>query len=162
MRRFIALSIAATMLAACGSGSPLGSSTPPVASPLGSSTPPVASPAAVAPTASAATPAALTVCEYYNGRPDQTTGKSAEKYLVDAASAAMVGDNEALPLRMAITEISMIAARDQDPTEKKDLTTLADSLDTAALSGGGFTDWDPAFEAFHVKYADLCGQQIAQ
>ena len=73
----------------------------------------------------------------------------------------MVGDNEALPLRMAITEISMIAARDQDPTEKKDLTTLADALDTAALSGGGFTDWDPAFEAFHVKYAELCGQEIA-
>jgi hypothetical protein len=129
---------------------------------LGSSVPPVASPAAVAPTASAATPAALTVCEYYDGRPDQTTGKSAEKYLVDAAGAAMVGGNEALPLRRAITEISLIAARDQDPTEKKDLTTLADALDAAALSGGGFTVWDAAFEAFHVKYADPCGQQIAQ
>jgi len=79
-------------------------------------------------------PAALTVCEYYDGRPDQTTGKSAEKYLVDAAGAAMVRENEALPLRRAITEISLIAARDQDPTEKKDLTTLADALDAAALA----------------------------
>jgi hypothetical protein len=151
MKRLIALSIAASMLVACGSGSPQRSSAPPVATPV-----------AVVPTASPAAPAALIVCEYYNGRPDQTSGKAAEKYLVDAASAAMVGGNEALPLRKAITEITLIAAHDPDPTEKKDLTTLADALDTAALSGGGFADWDPAFEAFHVKYAERCGQQIAQ
>jgi hypothetical protein len=106
--------------------------------------------------------AALIVCEYYNGRPDQTSAKSAEKYLVDAASAAMVGGNESLPLRRAITEIGLIAAHDPDPTEKRDLTTFADTLDAVAMSGGGFTDWDPAFEAFHVKYAERCGQQIAQ
>ena len=159
MRRSLgALMLAAALLGGCASepAAQAPSAQAAATTPAPTPTPtPTAVPSPTPPTA------ALTVCEYYNGRPDQTTGKSAEKYLVDAASAAMAGDNEALPLRMAITEISMIAARDQDPTEKKDLTTLADALDTAALSGGGFTDWDPAFEAFHVKYAELCGQEIA-
>jgi hypothetical protein len=30
-------------------------------------------------------------------------------------------------------------------------------MDTAALSGAGFAGWDPAYEAFYVKYAAKCG-----
>jgi hypothetical protein len=150
--------VLAASLAACSS-TPQGVSTavPPTVTQNTPQTP------APAPTPSA-TPviSALIVCEFFTGRPGQTSSKSAHQYLVDASGAAITGGNEALPVREAITEINLIATHDADPTEKKDLTTLANTLDSVALSGGDFTDWDPAFEAFYVKYAEPCGQQIAQ
>jgi hypothetical protein len=60
----------------------------------------------------------------------------------------------------AINDIKALAARATNPTEKKDLTTLADTMDAAVMAGGSFSDWDPAFEAFHVKYGPGCGQVV--
>ena len=96
-------------------------------------------------------PATAVVCEFWGPAHDA---------LVSAAAADMVGENPAVPLREAINAITALAAQDTDPTEKKDLTTLADTLDSVAMSGGGFAEWDPAFEAFIVKYSAQCGHPL--
>jgi PBP1b-binding outer membrane lipoprotein LpoB len=93
------------------------------------------------------------VCEFFTG--------AASTYLHEAINADLVGDNSALPTREAIDAISALATKATDPVDKKDLTTLADAMDKAVMSGGDFADWDPACEAFFVKYATKCGQPIA-
>lgn len=97
-------------------------------------------------------PEASVVCDFF---------ESVDPFILEAAGASMRGDNEALPLRKAINLTEALAARARDLIEKKDLATLAGALDSAAMSGGSFSDWDPAYEAFYVKYAEQCGQKLA-
>ena len=103
--------------------------------------------ATVAPTAAAKS----VVCDFYLG---------IEKEVADAAGQAMMGGNAAAATRQAINDIQALAAKATDPTEKQDLTTLADTMDSAVMAGGSFSDWDPAFEAFHAKYGPGCGQVV--
>jgi hypothetical protein len=75
-------------------------------------------------------------------------------------TADIMGENSAVPTRAAIDAFRAVALSATDPVEKRDLTTLADAIDAATLSGGTFADWDPAYEAFYVKYATQCGMEI--
>jgi hypothetical protein len=81
--------------------------------------------------------------------------------LLAAVNASILGENEALPTRQAIDELRAAAASAADPAERRDLTTLADVMDSAALSGEGYFGWADAYDAFYVKYAEGCGLEIA-
>jgi hypothetical protein len=94
------------------------------------------------------------VCDFF-------TDAGGGKDIQEAAIASFSGRNEALPLRTGIEKTKALAARASVPEEKRDLLALASALDTIALSGGSFADWDPAYEAFYVKYATRCGQPLA-
>jgi hypothetical protein len=75
-------------------------------------------------------------------------------------TADIMDENSAVPTRVAIDAFRAAAAKATNPVEKSDLTTLANTIDAATLSGGSFADWDPAYEAFYVKYATQCGMEI--
>lgn len=132
----------------------------------GASFPESAAPAAALPTegstpdqAMTSASTALTICEYYDGRPG-ASGKSAEKYLVDAASASM-GENEALPLGKAIIEIRLIGAADEDPVEQKDLTAGRRSRHRG-VERGLVQRLRPGVRGLPWTYAERCGQEIAE
>jgi hypothetical protein len=82
-------------------------------------------------------------------------------YLLAAISASILEENEALPTRQAIDELRAAAASAADSAEARDLTALADAMDSAAMSGEGYLGWSDAYEAFYVKYAEGCGLEIA-
>jgi hypothetical protein len=123
----------------------------PTASAASAPAPTASAASAPAPTASAAAVSTSVVCEFYPG---------VETMVADAAGQSMSGGNAAAATRDAINAIQALAAKATDPTEKKDLTTLADTMDSAVMAGGSFSDWDPAFKAFHAKYGPQCGQVV--
>lgn len=103
----------------------------------------------------AAAAAESVVCDFF-------TGTGGGKDIEAAAIAAIQGKNEALPLRTGIDKVQVLADRATNTEEERDLRSLAGALDAIAMAGGGFADWDPAYEAFYVKYAPRCGIELAQ
>lgn len=145
MRRIVILALAGALAAAACSSSP--SAAPPTAANPAAST----TAATEAPTTAPPAAAQAVVCQFY---PD------IEKMVSDAAGQDMRGENSAAATRDAINAIVALATKATNPAEKKDLTTLANAMDSAAMTGGSFSDWDPAFEAFHVKYGPGCRQVV--
>jgi len=148
VRRIVILALAGALAAAaCSSPQSSAPPTPPTAAnPIASTTV-----ATEAPTTAPPAAAQSVVCQFY---PD------IEKMVSDAAGQDMRGENSAAATRDAINAIEALATKATNPAEKKDLTTLANAMDSAAMTGGSFSDWDPAFEAFHVKYGPGCGQVV--
>jgi hypothetical protein len=152
MSRPLAASLAALVLiAACSGQGPA-----PAVSPSGSpTTEPTPSPVAKPTPARTTTPAAVSII----------CGAFLSAGPIDHLRAAAVGDmtgaNTATDVRTAINELAALAASATVASEHNDLSALATAIDTAVMAGGSFSDWDPAYEAFYVKYAQACGQPVA-
>lgn len=93
------------------------------------------------------------ICDFYAaGGPGDS--------VVEAAIAAISGESPAQPTRDAIDGMKELAAR-ATGEEREDLLTFADVMNDAAMTGEDYVGWSDAHNAFHVKYAEQCGEEIA-
>jgi hypothetical protein len=86
----------------------------------------------------------------------------ARDHFLDAFNADVLGENPGPDLLNAASDIRAVIARAHIASEEEDMTTLAEAFGRAAVSGGGWSEADSAYEPFFMKYAAQCGLPIAQ
>jgi len=106
------------------------------------------------------TPIPSVICDFFaaGGPNDHFTDASIAA--IEAVSGVIADPSEAVATRDAIDATQELAAR-VSGDERDDLLTLAEATDAAAMSGEGYGGWVDAFDAFYVKYAEQCGEEIA-
>jgi hypothetical protein len=100
------------------------------------------------------------VCEAFG--PDVDGVPTVEGYVEAVASMADMADigldmsdHEAESTRKAIDALTSLAGR-ASGAEAEDLSTVADAMNDAALSGESYDVWSAAWDAFKAKYAVDC------
>lgn len=106
------------------------------------------------------TPTASVICDFFaaGGPNDHFTDASIAA--IESVSGVIADPSEAVATRDAIDATQELAAR-VSGDERDDLLTLAEATDATVISGEGYGGWVDAFDAFYVKYAEQCGQEIA-
>lgn len=100
------------------------------------------------------------ICDFFAAGGPNDDFADAAIAAIDFAAGKIDDPSEAVATRDAINGTKELAAR-ASGDERDDLLTLAEATDTAAMSGQGYVGWADASNAFYVKYAEQCGQEIA-
>ena len=110
--------------------------------------------------ASASATAESVICDFFAAGGPNDDFTDAAIAAIESAAGEIPDPSEAVATRDAINGTKELAAR-VTADERDDLLTLAEVTDTAAISGEGYTGWSDALNAFYVKYAEQCGQEVA-